>query len=504
MRVRNCVGKALILALSILPLASCDSGLPFRGQSATIVQSSVTDAAVRTFYERRHWQAAWDGKSEKALLEILGNSLAHGLKPSLFLDEGKIPDDKAGREVMLTQAALRYADALARGYVDPAKVSDVYTIPRAKADVSSGLNQALEDGKLQDWFASLPPQTDEYRALFEAHQDYLRRANDHRSDPISAGKPVKPGQADKRLPAIASALGVIGYAPAQQAGAAAPKRYTGALVDSVKRLQGDLGLEADGVIGDDTIEALNLGPAGRARQLEIAMERLRWLQRDPPRTRIDVNTAAAILDYWRDGRHADRRNVVPGEPEKQTPQLQAPFSRIVANPKWRVPESIAAKEIATKGSGWLTANNFAFQDGKYVQDSGPTNSLGLVKFDMEDKQQIYLHDTPAKALFSQPERHRSHGCVRVQNALEFAGLLATQDGVADQLEKALTSGEERWVKLKTEIPVRLLYHTVFWDGSRVQFRPDVYGLDDVVGAALGLVRGPVRKPWDQKGEDVGP
>jgi murein L,D-transpeptidase YcbB/YkuD len=234
------------------------------------------------------------------------------------------------------------------------------------------------------------------------------------------------------------------------------------------------------------------------------MERLRWLQRDPPATRIDVNTAAAILDYWRDTRHADRRNVVPGEPEKQTPQLQAPFSRIVANPKWRVPESIAAKEIATKGSGWLAANDFAFQDGKYVQDSGPKNSLGLVKFDMEDKQQIYLHDTPAKALFSQPERHRSHGCVRVQNALEFAGLLATQDGVADQLEKALTSGEERWVKLKTEIPVRLLYHTVFWDGSRVQFRPDVYGLDDVVGAALGLVRGPVRKPWEQKDEDVGP
>ena len=234
------------------------------------------------------------------------------------------------------------------------------------------------------------------------------------------------------------------------------------------------------------------------------MERLRWLQRDPPKTRIDVNTAAAVLDYWRDGKHVDRRNVVVGEPDKQTPQLQAPFSRLVANPKWRVPDSIAEKELATKGAGWLAANNFVLENGRYVQASGPKNSLGLVKFDMEDKQQIYLHDTPAKALFGQPERHRSHGCIRVENALQFAGLLAQQDGVLDQLQKGLSSGDEQWVKLKTEIPVRLLYHSVFWDGSRVQFRPDVYGWDDLVGAGLGLVRGPVRKPWEQKQEDVGP
>jgi murein L,D-transpeptidase YcbB/YkuD len=469
-----------------------------------VAQSAVSDPQVRAFYEIRQWQAAWDGKSEKTIIGIIGGGLAHGLKPSLFLDEQKLPEDKAARELVLTKAALRYADALARGYVDPKKVSEVYTIPRARADAAAGLNRALQDGKLEEWFASLPPQTDEYRALFQAHEEYLRRTVDNHSVTIPSGKAIKRGQRDKRLPAIAAALGTIGYAPAEQPNASPPKRYTGALVESVKRLQGDLGLKPDGIIGNDTIDALNLGPAGRARQLEIAMERLRWLQRDPPKTRIDVNIAATVLDYWRNGRHVDRRNVVAGEPDKQTPQLQAPFSRLVANPKWRVPESIAEKEIATKGSGWLAANNFAFQDGKYVQQSGPENSLGLVKFDMEDKEQIYLHDTPAKALFAEPERHRSHGCVRVENAIEFAGLLASQDGVVEQLQEALASQEEQWVKLRTEIPVRLLYHTVFWDGARVQFRPDVYGLDDVVGAALGLVRGPVRKPWETKNGDVGP
>ena len=147
---------------------------------------------------------------------------------------------------------------------------------------------------------------------------------------------------------------------------------------------------------------------------------------------------------------------------------------------------------------------FKEEHGKYVQQSGDKNSLGIVKFDMEDKQQIYMHDTPAKALFGLPDRHKSHGCVRVQNAVQFAQLLASQDGVQQQLEDALAGGDEKWVKLKTEIPVRMLYQTVFWDGSRLQFRPDVYGRDDNVASALGLVRGPPRPPYQPSGEEIGP
>ncbi|MGN6057571.1 MAG: L,D-transpeptidase family protein, partial [Sphingomicrobium sp.] len=377
----------------------------------------------------------------------------------------------------------------------------VYAIPRPTADVAKGLADALAKGDLQDWYASLPPQTDEYRALSQAHLRYLQQAAKVRLDPIPGGKPIKPGHRDPRLPAVAAALAAIGYLPAQTA---APQRYDHALVVAVKRLQADWSIKADGVIGDTTLDALNLGPAGLARQIAINMERLRWLDRSPPATRIDVNTAATLLDYWRDGRRIDRREVVAGEPDKQTPQIQASFSQLVANPKWRVPDSIAAKELATKGQGWLQANNFTIENGRYVQDSGPKNSLGLVKFDMEDPQQIYMHDTPAKALFGLPERHRSHGCVRVQNALQFASLLTTEDGVFDKFQQALASGNESYVKLKTEIPVRMLYHTAFFDGGRVQFRPDVYGWDDDVAMALGLVRGAPRKAWQQQGEDIGP
>jgi murein L,D-transpeptidase YcbB/YkuD len=143
------------------------------------------------------------------------------------------------------------------------------------------------------------------------------------------------------------------------------------------------------------------------------------------------------------------------------------------------------------------------KDAKLVQLPGPKNSLGLVKFDMDDPQQIYMHDTPFKELFALPERHRSHGCIRVEDALGFAAMLTSEDGVDSQFEEALASGDEKWIKLKTEIPVRLLYHTAYWDGSRVQFRADVYGWDEDVGRALGLIIGPRRRPIEQ-GQDIGP
>ena len=504
MKVRSCVGKALILALFI-PIGACDEGLPFGGgRAGTVAQSFVSDPQVRAFYEARQWQSAWNGESERTLREIIGNALAHGLKPSAFLKDDALPQDRSARDAALTGAALRYASALARGYSDPAKMGLVYTIPRPKLDVAAGLRQALEDGDLKEWFNSLPPQTDEYRALSRAHLDYVQRTAQLRANPIPAGKPIKPGRADDRLPAIAAALTAIGYAPAPPGNFVPSQRYSGALVEAVKRLQADLGMKPDGIVGEETLAALNEGPAGRARQVAVAMERLRWLERNNAPTRIDVNTAAAFLDYWRDGRRVDRRNVVVGEPGWETPQLSSPMFQLVAKPMWRVPDSILEDEISKKSGGWLAANGFEYRDGRLVQRSGPKNSLGLVKFDLKNKESIYLHDTPAKALFGQPERHRSHGCVRVHNALEFADLIASDEGVLDQFRKAMSKDDETYVKLKGEIPVRLLYHTVFWDGSRLQFRPDVYGWDENVAVALGFVRGPMRKPRQHQPGDVGP
>ena len=145
------------------------------------------------------------------------------------------------------------------------------------------------------------------------------------------------------------------------------------------------------------------------------------------------------------------------------------------------------------------------KDGRIVQEPGPKNSLGQVKFDMKNDEAIYLHDTPAKAAFGQDERHRSHGCVRVHNALDFARMLAQSDGVLAEFDKALATGDETFVKLKSERPVRLLYHTAYLgNDGKIHFAEDVYGWDNDVAAALGYERRQVTARKRPGATDVGP
>src|SRR5262249_2394607 len=153
----------------------------------------------------------------------------------------------------------------------------------------------------------------------------------------------------------------------------------------VKQLQADYWLKPTGVVDADTISILNGGTGFRARQLAVALERLRWLEREAPATRIDVNTAASFLDYWRDGAHQQQLRVVNGQPDEwATPQIQAPMFQLVANPDWRVPDHIYKDELSKKSQAYLSANGFAMKDGRMVQKPGPKNSLGQVKFDLQD------------------------------------------------------------------------------------------------------------------------
>ena len=488
------IGAVLSLALCSTALVSCSSG----DNSSTNATGQAAGIAID-----------WNGKTERQLRDAIAEAPANGLKPELFLKGGE-------SGAALTDAALKYASALANGYADPGQLHEVYTIPRPKVDVRQGLVQAIQKGDVKSWLQSLVPQTDEYRALSQAHLHYLQLASKGSMQPIPQGKPIKPGGRDPRIALVRSALAaseiIAPPQPApQQPGAAhaapatADNHYSRDLVAAVKKVQAEWGLKTDGVIGGATLDVLNAGPGYRARQLAIAMERLRWLPRTPPGTRIDVNTAGSFLDYWRDGQHAAHHAVVEGEPDKPTPQLQAPIVSLVAKPEWNVPEGIGIKELETKSPGWLADNGFVQKDGKWVQLSGPKNSLGLVKFDMDDKEAIYLHDTPAKALFSMPERHRSHGCVRVEDAIQFATALAQEQGILDQFSEAMSQDDEKFVKLKTPIPVRLLYQTAFFDGAKIQFRPDVYGWDDNVAKAIGLAPGvPIKIQQPESSDDVGP
>jgi murein L,D-transpeptidase YcbB/YkuD len=493
-----------MISAALLALAGCDNSPVSFGQSGDQAQDSGANSPVA-----------------QQLRAALQDSVKHGLTTDLFF-KGDLASAGEGE---LREAALALASALAMGKTDPTKLREVYTLPRPKVDVKAGFEQAVAQNQLREWMNSLAPQTDEYRKLSQAFVHYVDLAAKTPDTNIPQGEPIKQGSTDPRVPAVVEALKAGGYMQAAQQGAEQPPQpaaadknasgpsgatagagaeYTAEVAAGVKRMQEDFGLEPDGVIGNDTLKAVNTSAKDRARQLAVALERLRWLDRQAPATRIDVNTAGAFLNYWRDGQRVDERRVVVGEPEWETPELASPMFQLVANPTWTVPESIEKDELADKGAGYFRANNMVRKDGKIVQQPGPKNSLGQVKFDMKNGEAIYLHDTPAKALFAEEQRHRSHGCVRVHNALQFAQMIAQADGVLDQFNKAMATGKETFVDLKTDIPVRLMYHTAFLGSDgKIHFADDAYGWDNDVAAALGYERRQVKRTA-HKPSDVGP
>lgn len=466
-------------------------------------------------------KATWTAGNIAAFDQILADRARHGLDRVEFLPasaDGATPIDDAAR----TKAALDYAGALAQGRIDPASLHQVYTLPRPKVDLATGLSRALAKGDLVAWFDGLPPQDAEYKQLSDAYLAFSAKAST--ATPVQAipSGVIRVGNRDARVATIVEQLAESGYLPsstdplavapvptpfsptATTPTTAAPMIYTQAMAEALKGLQTDYGIAADGVVGPETLKVLNLGAGDRARALAVGLERRRWLARTPPPTRIDVNTAAAQLRYYRDGTMIDQRKVIVGEPGRETPALSSPIYRLVANPTWTVPKSIQNGEMANVGEEYLTAHNMVVRDGWIVQQPGPSNALGMVKFDMANDQAIYLHDTSAPGLFDRSQRHLSHGCVRVEDALGFARILAEDEGVGEAWQTAQDSGETSFVPLPRRIPVRLLYHNVYVDDAgKVAFRTDPYGWNDPIAEQLGFAKASAKRA-EAQAIDIGP
>jgi len=458
--------------------ASCLIGLLLLVPACNRFRFGQSDTSVGNQAQQPHWTRA----TARQLNDAINNRAAHGLDRLAF-DVGGKPGSAEG-DAALTRAALAYARALAQGATNPKKLYDPYTLPRPRPDLKQGLAAALQKKDVAGWLESLAPQDGNYRRLSQAYLAIVQQASAPVRAIPDAGTTIAAGSSDPRVPTIAQQLIAMDYLDPRFAH---ERRYSRPMVAAIRALQADYGINPDGIIGSQALDILNLSDADRARAIAVAMERLRWLDRTPPPTRIDVNLAAAKLTYWRDGKIADTRKVVVGEPDKETPQLGAPIFRLVANPTWTVPKSVQQQELADKSDAELAAQNMAWKNGWIVQQSGPKNSLGLVKFDMADDQAIYLHDTPAKALFGLVQRQRSHGCVRVEDALGFAQLIAREEGVDSEWQQALDSGQESFVKLPREIPVRLFYQTVlFGDDGAPIIRNDPYNWNDRVAVALGF------------------
>lgn len=467
---------------------------------------------VRAFYELNGWRPVWNAERLRALQAAAARAERHGLSQGDFFDFDALASVPAAAEMRTTAAALGYARVLAEGRVRPETVEDLWEMQKNRVDLPVGLNDALAQNRLIDWFEGLAPTDFGYSNLSAGYVRYRRMIREGGSWPVfRAGPTIEPGTSDPRIPVLIERLVAEGDLSAADGArlAAMGTFYGPELEEAVKGFQIRHGLAADGRIGTGTQRSLSASAEDRARQIALNLERRRWLARDLAPERIEVNTAAAIMVYVKDGKPVHSNRVVVGSPANQTPSLEKQFASVVANPPWYVPASIARNEILPKGPGYLAANNMYISNGTVIQRAGPTAALGYVKFELRDSYAIFLHDTPTKSAFNLAMRQRSHGCVRVQDAVEFARLLLSPDpALLAQFDAAQDSRETKRIQTGREITVRLLYWTAFVDGQgRVAFREDVYGRDGKLAEALGIAVSLPKVVDDGRGrdaDDVGP
>lgn len=445
---------------------------------------------VRAFYELNGWRPVWTPERLRTLQAAAGRAERHGLSQGDYFDFEALASLPDAAEMRTTAAALGYGRVLAEGRVRPETVEDLWEMQKNRVDLPLGMNDALAQNRLVDWFEGLAPTDIGYSNLSAGYVRYRRLIRDGGWPTFRQGPTIEPDMSDARIPVLIQRLVAEGDLSAADGArlTAMGIVYGPELQAAVRGFQTRHGLVADGRIGTGSQRSLSASAEDRARQIALNLERRRWLKREVAPERIEVNTAAAIMVYWKDGRPVHSNRVVVGSPSNQTPSLEKPFASVVANPPWYVPASIARNEILPRGPGYLASQNMYISNGTVIQRAGPTAALGYVKFELRDSYAIFLHDTPSKAAFNLAMRQRSHGCVRVQGAVDFARLLLSPDPtLLAQFDAAQDSRETKRIQTGREISVRLLYWTAFVDGQgRVAFREDVYERDAKLAEALGI------------------
>ena len=434
------------------------------------------------------------GQAE-ALIAALEGAHRHGFSAAEFrTDEIRALMGGGGDagEAALINLTLRYAQAQRGGRINPASVSELWSVAPAAFEPRAELARALSEDRLDGWLASLPPPYAGYRALTVSLDRYRQIEAAGGWSRIADGAALRPGARDARAPALRARLAAEGYTVGSGSGAV----YDGALVDAVKRFQGRRGLSMDGVVAGETLAELNVSPKHRTRQLQANLERWRWLPRALPTHRIEVNLPTAMLDYYREGRPHETMRVVVGGRKHQTPIMTADITAVTFNPPWNVPLSIVKNEIAPKlarDPGYLAREQLK-KVGEYgnglpmlQQAAGPKSALGRVKFESPNDFAVFLHDTPSRGGFTRADRLLSHGCVRLQRPLDLAKLVLQDhpEWTPERMETAIASNKTQRAGLEAPIPMYLLYWTSFVDEKGgVHFREDIYDWDQRLSAAL--------------------
>jgi L,D-transpeptidase YcbB len=425
---RRAIARGIIALAAACALAACGAdpdpaaantelGDLIDGAPELVVSGERLNVGLlRRFYAGHGFEPVWTTRQAQAdsLVGVVLRAGDHGLAPERF--HAKLLRQTAtlpplDGELLLSDAFLSYADALARGAMPVEDRRDDEALTPGPIDVAAALDAAIDSPDPAAVIEALAPTTPTYQALRQALQDYC-------SDTPAS---------DKAMP-------------------------------------------------------------NRLREIVVNLERERWLPRQLPADRVWVNVADEGLVFYRADQPILFTRVIVGQDvkENQSPEFRATIDGIVFNPPWTIPGDIATNEILPKlthDPNYLKRNNMVMlPNGGLQQLPGPEAGLGQIKFDMANRFDVYLHDTPDKYLFSRDNRRISHGCIRVQNPRELATLLMQQP--IDTINQAIATGGTNRSSLAVPVPVFVVYQTAFLEAGTLQFRPDIYNRDAAIWAYL--------------------
>jgi murein L,D-transpeptidase YcbB/YkuD len=427
----------------------------------------------------------------QAILQTLAQASDQGFDPAAFGDLQRIQqlvgspdaDQSAQGQRLLRAAALRYARAQHGLGLPTNRFPREWGIRPAAYDAGAELRAAQASNGIDEWLKALPPTEPRYQALVQTLAAYRQVAARGGWPTLPAHGGLGQGSRGRIVEALRDRLAIEDPSAAQ---AAPDGVYDEALSAAVSRFQQRHQLQSTGQMDAKTWEALNVPVDNRIDQIRANLERWRWLPREFASTRIEVDAAADTMDYYQDGKDALHMLAASGRPKDQTPMLVSAITDIKFNPPWRVPATIARKELFPKERshpGYFARNHFVrgpSAQAPLVQKAGPKSALGQVKFEFDNGYGVYLHDTPSKQAFNLDNREVSHGCVRLQRALDLAKMLL--DGVQgwspDQIDQLVATDHTRRVNLPQPVPVMLLYWTAYAQDGQATFGRDPYGWDE--------------------------
>jgi murein L,D-transpeptidase YcbB/YkuD len=497
--------------IALSPQAEAVRGALDEAVTEDPIEEKVLDG-VRTFYQARNYDLLWlaDRSATRqmtALRRMMDQAESFGLDSVAYLTPDlapTYPDDPqttARADVEFSRVVARFVTHIASGRVPPAEISRMITLEPERPDIGEALTSLSQSSAVAVDLGRYEPSHEQYRKLRAALSKLRASPSEAERIVVPEGDLMKPGKADARVPLLRQRLGTA------LAEGTEPDIYDEALVDAVKLAQAEAELTPDGIVGPRTLAVLN----GRSREDDIStvianLERWRWMPRDLGAFHIMVNVPEFMVRVVNQGAMVHEARVIVGMPTNPTPIFTDVMDYLVVNPYWNVPASIVSKEMlpavrsnptyfsrggyevfARVGDRfrqidpyWVNWGTVSAREIQVRQVPGDFNALGRIKFMFPNKHSVYMHDTPGKKLFQRDYRALSHGCVRVQNPLDFADAIlpvAAPDWNSKRLEK-LFGGAEQRVNFSTPIPVHLAYFTarIGPDGALRVFE-DTYGYD---------------------------